>query len=124
MSVPDFTRTQALQTRSDVSADFLGRNPNSINNSCKVFVTFEVVDVLNIFSDDIYDIFSKSPNLTLKEHLHNLQKSLGHSLAGFLPLLTFLVGVCIRVFFTVISMHCLPHHFVCRLLIALSARVI
>ena len=59
---------------------------------------FEVVDVLNIISDDIY-IFLISLNLTLKEHLHNLQKSLGHSLAGFLPLLTFLVGVCICAIF-------------------------
>ena len=74
----------------------------------------------------IYMIFFQNlhANVTLKEHLHNLQKSLGHSLAGLLPLLTFLVGVCIRVFFNVTSMDCLLHHFVCRLLIALSARVI
>ncbi len=38
---------------------------------------------------------SMSPNFILKAHLHNRQKSPECSLAGFLPILTFLVGVCI-----------------------------
>ncbi len=38
---------------------------------------------------------SMSPNFTLKALLHNRQKSPEHSLAGFLPILTFLIGVCI-----------------------------
>lgn len=88
-------RAQALQTRSELFLDFLSKNPKSLNSSCKVCAIFDVVDVLKIFSDEIYDVLAKSPNFTLNAHLHNRQKSPEHSLAGFLPLLTFFVGVCI-----------------------------
>ena len=65
---------------------------------------------------------SMSPNFTLKAP-RNWQKSPEHSLAGFLPLLTFLVGVCIcgAVDCYIISQHTMTVLYVCNIVLKRDA---
>ena len=56
----------ALQTQSDVNDDFSIKNPSLQHNFCNVLSVLDVLEQLNKFSEETYDVLSKLPNFTFK----------------------------------------------------------